>query len=45
MLTAEPQTAVVELKAEADDNRVTVAVPELVIYRLLVVEFSKEAGR
>jgi hypothetical protein len=45
MITAEPRTAVVELKAEVDGDLVTVEVPELVIYRLLVVEFSKEAAR
>ncbi len=44
MLTAEPRTAVVELAAEADDELVYVEVPDLTIYRVLVVEFSKEAN-
>ena len=41
MLTAEPRTAVVELKAKAAKGRVTVDVPGLTIYRVLVVEFKK----
>jgi hypothetical protein len=45
MLTAEPRTQVVALPAEADDEVVHVKVPELTIFRILVVEFSKEAAR
>ena len=41
MLTGEPRTAVVELAADTAKKRVDFKVPNLTIYRVLVVEFSK----
>ncbi|MDA1138512.1 MAG: hypothetical protein O3B01_08000 [Planctomycetota bacterium] len=41
MLTAEPRTAAVKLEAEADDAAVVFKVPELIIYRVIVIEFKK----
>jgi len=41
MLTAEPHTAAIKLDAEADDAAVVFEVPELIIYRVIVIEFKK----
>ena len=41
MLTAEPRTAAVKLEAELADGAVVFEVPELIIYRVIVVEFGK----
>jgi len=41
MLTAEPQTDAVKLESEVADGAVSFEVPEIIIYRVIVAEFSR----
>ena len=41
MLSAEPKTAAVRLEASVDDGLLAFEVPDLILYRVLVVEFEK----